>query len=105
MLVAGCHRAKLTCLLIYIRQYQQCADGCGAVRRFEETVMSTPNLWAIIPASRAWNRGRIIDRKRLVLPKHVWAIRARLELAENKHDHALFNVAMDSNIRGCDLVL
>ena len=66
--------------------------------------MSTPNLPAIIPARRAWNRGRLIGQKRPLQPKHVWAIRVRLELADNKRDLALFNMAVDSKLRGCDLV-
>lgn len=37
-------------------------------------------------------------------PKHVWAIRVRLELADNHRDLALFNMAIDSKLRGCDLV-
>lgn len=47
---------------------------------------------------------RIIGQKRPLLPKQVWAIRARLELANNLRDLALFNVAIDSKLRGCDLV-
>lgn len=42
--------------------------------------------------------------KRPLLPKQVWAMRARLELACNLRDLALFNLAIDSNLRGCDLV-
>ena len=38
-------------------------------------------------------------------PKHVWAIRVRLEIAENHRDLALFNTAIDSKLRGCDLVV
>ena len=37
-------------------------------------------------------------------PKHVWAIRVRLELAENHRDLALLNLAINSKLRGCDLV-
>ena len=66
--------------------------------------MTTPNLPMIIPQRRAWNRGRILGQKRPLLPKHVWAIRVRLELAENTRDLALFNMAIDSKLRGCDLV-
>lgn len=66
--------------------------------------MTTPNLPAIIPPRRAWNRGRIIGQKRPLQPKHVWAIRVRLELAENTRDLALFNLAIDCKLRGCDLV-
>lgn len=39
-----------------------------------------------------------------MLPKHVWAIRVRLELAHSVRDLALFNLAIDSKLRGCDLV-
>ena len=66
--------------------------------------MNTPNLPMVIPQQHAWNRGRIIGQKRPLLPKHVWAIRIRLELAENCRDLALFNKAVDSKLRGCDLV-
>ena len=52
----------------------------------------------------AWNRGRIVGQKRPLLPKHVWAIRVRLELADRARDLALFNLAIDSKLRGCDLV-
>ena len=66
--------------------------------------MKTPNLPMIIPSRRAWNRGRIIGQIRPLQPKHVWAIRVRLELAESIRDLALFNLAIDSKLRGCDLV-
>lgn len=66
--------------------------------------MNTPNLPMIIPKRHAWNRGRIIGQKRPLMPKHVWAIRVRLELAQNHRDLALFNTAIDSKLRGCDLV-
>ncbi|MEM7301315.1 MAG: tyrosine-type recombinase/integrase, partial [Pseudomonadota bacterium] len=66
--------------------------------------MYTPNLPAVTPPRRAWNRGRIVGQKRPLEPKHVWAIRVRLELAGCKRDLALFNMAVDSKLRGCDLV-
>ena len=55
-------------------------------------------------AHPAWNRGRIVGQKRALLPRHVWAIRVRLEMAEKVRDLALFNMAIDSKLRGCDLV-
>lgn len=61
-------------------------------------------LPAITPKRKVWNKGRIVGQKRPLLPKQVWAIRARLELANNLRDLALFNVAIDSKLRGCDLV-
>lgn len=66
--------------------------------------MDTHNLTAIRAARSAWNKGRIVGQKRPLKPKHVWAIRVRLELAENHRDLALFNMAIDSKLRGCDLV-
>ncbi len=66
--------------------------------------MPRVQLPAVTPKRRAWNKGRIIGQKRPLLPKQVWAIRARLELAGNLRDLALFNVAIDSKLRGCDLV-
>ena len=66
--------------------------------------MHIPNLPAIHPKRPAWNKGRLIGQKRPLLPKHVWAIRVRLEIAEAARDLALFNMAIDSKLRGCDLV-
>ncbi|MDB4240864.1 IS110 family transposase [Yoonia sp.] len=56
--------------------------------------METPNLPAIRALRPAWNKGRIVGQKRPLKPKHVWAIKVRLELAENHRDLALFNMAM-----------
>lgn len=66
--------------------------------------MSITNLPVPRPRSPAWNRGRIVGQKRALLPKHVSAIRVRLELAERVRDLALFNMAIDSKLRGSDLV-
>jgi hypothetical protein len=66
--------------------------------------MPRVQLPAVNPKRRAWNKGHLVGQKRPLLPKHVWAIRARLELAGNLRDLALFNVAIDSKLRGCDLV-
>ncbi len=66
--------------------------------------MSTINLPMVVASKRAWNHGRIIGQKRPLLPKHVWAIRIRLELAGAIRNLALFNMAVDSKLRGCDLV-
>ena len=62
--------------------------------------MQTPKLPAIRALRPTWNKGRIVGQK----PRHVWAIRARLELAENHRDLARFNLAIDSKLRGWDLV-
>ena len=77
---------------------------CGRAGRSGGIVIHSLNLPVIRPLRPAWNKGRIVGHKRPLLPKHVWAIRARLELADRGRDLALFNMAVDSKLRGCDLV-
>ena len=67
-------------------------------------IMPRDQLPAITPKQRAWNKGRLVGQKRPLLPKQVRAIRARLELADNLRNLTLFNVAIDSKLRSCDLV-
>ena len=57
-----------------------------------------------LSSAAPWNKGRLIGQKRPLKPKDVWAIRARLQLEDRKRDLALFNLAIDSKLRGCDLV-
>ena len=59
-----------------------------------------------IPARQRdpWNKGRMIGQKRPLKPKDVWTIRVRLQLESRKRDLAMFNLAIDSKLRGCDLV-
>jgi len=54
--------------------------------------------------SRPWNRGLLVGQKKPLQPKHVWSIRVRLEIARMWRDLALFNLAIDSKLRACDLV-
>lgn len=51
-----------------------------------------------------WNKGKIIGQRKPLKVSHVWGIRIRLELENNVRDLALFNLALDSKLRGCDLV-
>ena len=51
-----------------------------------------------------WNKGRIVGQKRPLQISHIWGIRIRLELEGKTRDLALFNMALDSKLRGCDLV-
>ncbi len=66
--------------------------------------MEARNLPTICTLRPAWNDGRIVGQKQTMKLKHVCAIRLRLELAENYRDLGLFNMAIDSKLRGCDLV-
>lgn len=65
--------------------------------------MQTPKLPAIRALRPAWNIGRIVGRKRPLKPKHVWAIRARLERAESYRDLTLCTMVIDRKRRGRDL--
>jgi integrase len=51
-----------------------------------------------------WNKGKLIGQKPPLRPKHVWAIRTRLQMDEQLRDLAMFNLAIDSKLRGCDVV-
>ena len=51
-----------------------------------------------------WNKGRLIGQRPPLKQKEVWTIRIRLQLAHAIRDLALFNLAIDSKLRGCDLV-
>lgn len=51
-----------------------------------------------------WNKGKLIGQKPPLRPKDVWAIRIHLQNAHAVRDLALFNLAIDSKLRGCDLV-
>ena len=56
------------------------------------------------PLRAPWNKGRLVGQKRPLRPKEVWAIRVRLQIKHNKRDLAMFNLGIDSKLRGCDLV-
>ena len=66
--------------------------------------MSKVHLPSVVPIKVARSKGRILGQKHPLLPRHVWAIRVRLELSGNRRDLALFNLAIDSKLRGCGLV-
>ena len=51
-----------------------------------------------------WNKGKLIGARPPLRPKHVWSIRTRLLLEGRIRDLALFNLAIDSKFRGCDVV-
>ena len=53
---------------------------------------------------QAWNAGKIVGAKPPLKPKHIWALRTRLQMGSRVRDLAMFNLAIDSKLRGCDLV-
>jgi site-specific recombinase XerC len=53
---------------------------------------------------RPWNKGLLIGQKKPLKPKHVWSIRVHLEISRSWRDLGIFNLAIDSKLRACDLV-
>ena len=55
------------------------------------------------PRREPWNKGKLIGQKPPLRPKHVWSIRTPLQIGGTR-DLAMFNLAIDSKLRGCDVV-
>ena len=51
-----------------------------------------------------WNKGELVGQKAPLRLKEIWAIRIRLQLGARTRELALFNLAVDSKLRSCDLV-
>lgn len=51
-----------------------------------------------------WNKGKLVGQKPPLKPKDIWAIRLQLQNSHQARDLAMFNLAIDSKLRGCDLV-
>jgi len=62
------------------------------------------NSNAPIPKRVPWNKGKLIGPRPPLKQRHVWAIRTRLQIERQVRDLALLNIAIDSKLRGCDLV-
>jgi hypothetical protein len=53
---------------------------------------------------KPWNKGKLIGAKPPLRPKHVWSIRTKLQVEGQTRNLAMFNLAIDSKLRGCDVV-
>ena len=51
-----------------------------------------------------WNKGKLTGAKPPLRPKHVWSIRSKLQIEGRTRDLAMFYLAIDSKLRGCDVV-
>jgi integrase len=56
------------------------------------------------PKRVPWNKGKLTGAKPPLRPKHVWSIRTKLQIEDRARDLAMFNLAIDSKLRGCDVV-
>jgi integrase len=66
----------------------------------QEQVNATPVAHRRVP----WNKGKLTGAKPPLRPKHVWSIRTKLQIEGRVRDLAMFNLAIDSKLRGCDVV-
>ena len=57
-----------------------------------------------IKQDKPWNKGKLTGQKPPLKLKEIWAIRIRLQISRQIRDLALFNLAIDSKLRSCDLV-
>src|SRR5262249_62167379 len=67
-----------------------------------DSMQSDENLSKPTIKRAPWNKGRLIGAKPPLQQKHVWAIPGMLQNERNKRDLAMFNLAIDSKLRGCD---
>src|SRR6478672_845669 len=51
-----------------------------------------------------WNRGKSVGQKAPLKLKDIWSLRVRLQMEHRVRELALFNLGIDSKLRGCDLV-
>ena len=58
----------------------------------------------LIRTSNPWNKGKLIGQKAPFKLKEIWAIRVRLQIYARTRELALFDLGIDSKLRGCDLV-
>jgi integrase len=65
---------------------------------------SSRDTLAATKAPPPWNKGKLIGQKPPLKLQEIWAIRIRLQLLHKIRDLALFNLAIDSKLRSCDLV-
>jgi integrase len=61
------------------------------------------NVFSAAPRRTPWNKGKLIGARPPLRPKHVWSIRTRLLVEGRTRDLAMFNLAIDSKLRGCDI--
>ncbi len=64
--------------------------------------MESPDI--VVARRIPWNKGKLVGQKAPLKLKEIWAIRARLQLGNRQRELALFNLAIDSKLRACDLV-
>jgi integrase len=68
------------------------------------TMQDTENVVPTTSKRLPWNKGKLTGAKPPLRPKHVWSIRTKLQVEGRTRDLAMFNLAIDSKLRGCDVI-
>ena len=77
----------------------------GHVHQQRSVVMNDQNtLFTSLLKREPWNKGKVTGAKPPLRPRYVWSIRSRLQAEGRTRDLAMFNLAIDSKLRACDLV-
>src|ERR1700712_1804029 len=76
----------------------------ASVSERRSMTMQDPVNAAPAPKRVPWNKGKLTGAKPPLRPKHVWSIRTKLQIEGRSRDLAMFNLAIDSKLRGCDVV-
>src|SRR3984893_2201042 len=66
----------------------------------QDQLDATPTPHKRVP----WNKDKVTGAKPPLRPKHAWSIRTKLQIEGRARDLAMFNLAIDSKLRGCDVV-
>src|SRR5258705_6436868 len=78
---------------------------CGSLLYPRSMAMQDQVNATLTPHRRVpWNKGKVTGAKPPLRPKHVWSIRTKLQIEGRARDLAMFNLAIDSKLRGCDVV-
>ena len=75
-----------------------------AISAIRRSTMGHSDLDPAVHERRPWNAGQNVGPKRPLRPRDIWAIRFYLDEHKRLRDRALFDLAIDSKLRGCDLV-
>jgi hypothetical protein len=62
-------------------------------------------VWQVFCPPAPWSKGKLIRTKPPLRPKHVWSIRTKLQVEGPTRDLAMFYLAIEGKLRGCEVVL
>src|SRR5215831_19487052 len=88
-------------------RYFRTQDACwspSVTEEYDHGMQDAENAVPMTSKRLPWNKGKLTRAKPPLRPKHVWSIRTKLQVEGRTRDLAMFNLAIDSKLRGCDVV-